>query len=77
MHVAKTGATFAIYATPTTNATPTTSKLLEQYKSFEDVFKKKMQICCLNIDHMIVPLIWRKVHNHLLGQFTTYYKTSL
>jgi len=41
MHMAKTRTTFAIYATLTTNAMTTTNKLLEQYKSFEDVFEKK------------------------------------
>jgi len=41
MRAVQIGATFAIYTTPTTNAMTMTSKLLEQYNSFEDVFEKK------------------------------------
>ena len=41
MKVAKNGAMFAIYATPAATPVQTTSKLLAQYKEYQDIFEKK------------------------------------
>jgi len=39
--VAKSSTMFAIYATPTANATPIATVILKEYKTYEDVFEKK------------------------------------
>jgi hypothetical protein len=41
MRAAKTGTPFAIYTTPTSGETTTSTNILAQYKEFQDVFEKK------------------------------------
>ena len=41
MQAAKSGATFAIYATPMSGQTQKSMQLPDQYKEFQDVFEKK------------------------------------
>jgi len=46
MKAAKQVTSFAIYATSTSKQGTTITKILKQYKEFQDIFEKKMPIFC-------------------------------
>jgi hypothetical protein len=57
---------FLICVHPSPNLNHIHMKFLPSNKEFKDVFEKKLQTPCPNIDHMIAPLIlWKECNLHL------------
>ena len=77
MRAAKGGPTFIIYATSIADETRNMSTLLEQYKSYQDVFEKKNADILPHHRPYNCAIDMKMALKFLLDPFTIYLKMSL